>query len=70
MRRNWERERGGDEEGTYPPALPKWEGAGRVMSLLTFHSKATFVSGGFGFSPLGETGEGFSCFALQSRHAD
>jgi hypothetical protein len=32
------------------------------------HSKATFVSGGISFSPLGETGEGFSCFALQSRH--
>ena len=31
------------------------------MSLLTFHSKATFVSGGISFSPFGETGEGFSC---------
>ena len=22
---SWEREWGGDEQGTYPPALPKWE---------------------------------------------
>jgi hypothetical protein len=40
------------------------------MAVVIVHIKATFVSGGFSFSPLGETGEGFSCFALQSRHAD
>ena len=56
--------------GPIPPPFPNGKGAGRVMGLVIFHSKATFVSGGFGFSPLGETGEGFSCFALQSRHAD
>jgi len=39
------------------------------MAVVIFHSKATFVSSGISFSPLGETGEGFSCFALQSRHA-
>ena len=43
-----EREWGGDEEG-----------AERVMAVVIVHSKATFVSGGFSFSPLGETGEGF-----------
>ncbi len=31
------------------------------MAVVIFHSKATFVSGGISFSPLGETGEGFSC---------
>jgi len=31
------------------------------MSLLTFHIKAILVSRGISFSPLGETGEGFSC---------
>ena len=71
---------------TYPPArfdrlstaLPTLrqaqgkhgKGAGRVMAVVIFHTRAIFVSGGIGFSPLGETGEGFSCFALQSRHAD
>ena len=90
----WERERGGDEDGmlrqaqhnAYPPArfdklsaaLPTLrqaqgkhgKGVGRVMAVVIFHTKATFDSGGFGLSPLGETGEGFPCFALQSRHAD
>ena len=55
--------------GPIPPPFPNGKGACCVMSLLTFHSKATFVSGGISFSPLGETGEGFPCFALQSRHA-
>ncbi|MBI5823740.1 MAG: hypothetical protein HZB18_06910 [Chloroflexi bacterium] len=45
------------------------KGAGRVMAVVIFQSKVTFVSGGISFSPLGEKGEGFSCFALQSRHA-
>jgi hypothetical protein len=31
------------------------------MAVVIVHSKATFVSGGISFSPLGETGEGFSC---------
>jgi len=63
----------------FPPSssLPKsgrsaqddGKGAGRVMAVVIFPGKATFVSGGISFSPLGETGEGFSCFALQSRHA-
>ena len=56
--------------GTIPPPFPNGKGAGRVMAVVIVHSKATFVSGGINFSPLGETGEGFSCFALQSRHAD
>jgi very-short-patch-repair endonuclease len=30
------------------------------MAAVIVHSKATFVSGGISFSPLGETGEGFS----------
>jgi hypothetical protein len=29
------------------------------MVVVIVHSKATFVSGGFSFSPFGETGEGF-----------
>jgi len=56
--------------GTIPPPFPDGKGAGRVMAVVFAHSKATFVSGVISFSPLGETGEGFSCFALQSRHAD
>jgi len=31
------------------------------MRLLIFHTKAIFVYGGISVSPLGETGEGFSC---------
>ena len=31
------------------------------MAVVIVHSKATFVSGGISFSPLGETGEGFCC---------
>jgi hypothetical protein len=30
------------------------------MAVVIVHSKATFVSGGISFSPLGEMGEGFS----------
>jgi hypothetical protein len=40
------------------------------MAVVIFHSKVIFVSGGIGFSPLGETGEGFFRFALESFHAD
>ncbi|MDP1624224.1 MAG: hypothetical protein Q8L64_00490 [bacterium] len=29
------------------------------MAVVIFHGKATFVSGGISFSPLGDTGEGF-----------
>jgi len=57
--RGWEREWGGVREETYPPALPSFvsaqddgKGAGRLMAVVIVHSKATFVSGGFGFSPL------------------
>jgi len=38
----WEREWGGDEDGTYPPALPKWEGG--------------WARDGCGFCPFGEVG--------------
>ena len=31
------------------------------MAVVIVRSKATFVSGGISLSPLGETGEGFSC---------
>jgi hypothetical protein len=44
---------------TYPPALRQAQGkhgkgAGRVMAVVISHVKATFISGGFSFSPLGE----------------
>jgi very-short-patch-repair endonuclease len=32
-----------------------------MMTVVIVHSKATFVSGSISLSPLGETGEGFSC---------
>jgi len=44
--------------GPIPPPFPNGKGAGRVMAVVIVHSKATFVSGGISFSPLGETGEG------------
>jgi len=47
--------------GPIPPPFPNGKGAGRVMAVVTVHSKATFVSGGISFSPKGEKGEGFSC---------
>jgi len=43
---------------TYPPALPKWEGGWSVDDFVEFPSQH-LVSEGVGFSPLGETGEGF-----------
>jgi len=54
---------GGDEEGMgpIPPPFPNGKGAGRVMVVVIFRNKATFVWEGISFSPLGETGEGFSC---------
>ena len=45
--------------GTIPPPFPNGKGAGRVMGLVIFHSKATFVSGGFSFSPWGRRERGF-----------
>ena len=45
--------------GTIPPPFPDGKGAGRVMGLVIFHSKATFVSGGFSFSPWGRRERGF-----------
>jgi hypothetical protein len=39
-----------------------------LMGLSDFQSNFLFEE--LGFSPSGETGEGFSCFALQSRYAD
>ena len=44
-------------EVTNPPALPKWEG-----SLIRDGQGECPCKEGFGFSPLGETGEGFVRF--------
>ena len=42
-RQGREREWGGDEDGTYPPALPKWEGGLLRDSMLTFHAKTVLA---------------------------
>jgi hypothetical protein len=55
----------GKEMRMGPIPLPKspygdrsGKGAERVMAVVIVHSKATFVSSGISFSPLGEKGEG------------
>jgi hypothetical protein len=40
--------------GPIPPPFPYGKGAERVIAVVIFHSKATFVSGGISFSPLGD----------------
>lgn len=50
--------------GTYPPALPKWEGGWSVDGNDGLPRAALFEEG-FGFSPLGETGEGFVSLSSQ-----
>lgn len=58
-------EEGGGGSATYPPALPKshkgtmWEGGWSVDDCDGFPRIVLFEDG-LGFSPLGETGEGFS----------
>ena len=54
MWRGWGREWGGDEYGTYPPALPKWEGGLLRDGCSNFPCKATFVREGISFSHLGD----------------
>ena len=45
-------------KGPIPPPFPNGKGAGRLMAVKTFRDKVLFHVG-FGFSPFGETGEGF-----------
>ncbi len=44
-------------DATYPPPFPNGKGARCVMGLLNFQSNVSLEEG-FGFSPLGETGDG------------
>ena len=39
---------------TVAPLRMNGKGAGRVMAVVIFHGKATFVLGGISFSPLGD----------------
>jgi len=54
---DWERDWGGVRGGTYPPALPKWEGGVSAYESVNFQ-KQCFVSRGLSSSPLGEAGVG------------
>ena len=56
-------------EGPIPPPFPNGKGAGRLMVVTSFQWKIfDLFEDGFGFSPLGETGEGFGVDPLRLRH--
>ena len=52
--------------GPFPPPFPKGKGGWSVCGI-SFVSKVCFGYGGFSFSPLGETGEGFGCEPITTR---